>query len=311
MAVSFNTDSLNAMDPPADIRINGKTVQVSRPYRPALRDGEELVGRDREARMILAAWIGQPGFPPLAPLLVGEAGVGKNRLVYELARCTGKELYLFQGHEDITAEDLACAVRFSDDPSRKMDYILSPLATAMCRGAICFIDEIGKLRSRALAPLVSVLDERRYLDSNLLGERIAAHAGFRFVAATNTVDLAGDTMPEFIRSRLRPLIEVDFPSREEIDRMVRARFPRLGRLDREADRLQSHFWRLWRKERGEAPPTPRDTLYLFGLTLSLADAEGVPPDRALSSGEALPAAVPTREHMEIAFRQLFSMKVTG
>jgi len=27
-----------------------------------------------------------------------------------------------------------------------MDYVLSPLVTAMLEGAICFIDEIGKIR---------------------------------------------------------------------------------------------------------------------------------------------------------------------
>jgi len=288
------------------LQINGKAVRASAPYRHVLRTDEELVGRDSEARMVLAAWVGQPGFPPLAPLLVGEAGVGKNRLIYELARCTGKDLYVFQGHEDVTAEDLVCAVRFSDDPHRKMDYILSPLATAMCRGAICFIDEIGKLRSRALAPLVSVLDERRYLDSNLLGERIMAHPGFRFVAATNTVDLAGNALPEFIHSRLRPRIDVGFPPREEIDRMVKTRFPRIGRLDRDSDRLLSLFWQLWRKERGDVPPSPRDTLYLFGLMLNLADADTASSDGSLSQEGDKSCANPTRKHLETAFQQLFA-----
>jgi MoxR-like ATPase len=294
------------MGQPAFLQINGKIVQVSSPYQPALRAEEELIGRDQEARMVLASWIGQPGFPPLAPLLVGEAGVGKNRLIYELARCTGKDLYVFQGHEDVTAEDLVCAVRFSDDSRRKMDYILSPLATAMACGGICFVDEIGKLRPRALAPLVSVLDERRYLDSNLLGERIMAHPGFRFVAATNTVDIAGNALPEFIHSRLRPRIDVGFPPREEIDRIVKTRFPRVGGLDRDSDRLLSLFWHLWRKERGDVPPSPRDTLYLFGLMLNLADADAASPDGSLSlEGGAIPAN-PTRKHLETAFQQLFA-----
>src|SRR3990172_5409621 len=140
------------MGQPSFLQINPKPVRASPPSHPALGVEDELIGRNQEARMVLASWIGQSGFPPLAPLLVGEAGVGKNRLIYELARCTGKNLYVFQGHEDVTAEDLVCAVRFSDDPLRKMDYILSPLATAMARGGICFIDEIGKLRPRAAPP---------------------------------------------------------------------------------------------------------------------------------------------------------------
>ena len=287
------------------ITLNAKIVQLSQAYRPTLDADEALIGRDQEGRMVLAAWIGQPGFPPLAPILVGDAGVGKNRLVYELARWTRKDLYVFQGHEDVTAEDLICAVRFSDDARRKMDYILSPLATAMLRGGICFIDEIGKMRPRALAPLVSVLDERRYLDSNLLGERILAHPGFRFIAATNSVDLAAEAMPEFLRSRLRPVIEMGFPPREEIDRIVQKRFPRLDQLNGDGSKLLSQFWSLWREARGEVPPSPRDTLYLFGLMLNVADAEAAAPKRAPALDGPVAPLPPTREHLEIAFRQLF------
>ncbi|MCM8594976.1 AAA family ATPase [Accumulibacter sp.] len=292
---------------PATVKLNSKSVFLSQPYQPALADTDELVGRLDESRDVLAAWVAQPRFPRLCPLLVGDAGVGKNRLVYELARYTDKELYILQGHEDVTAEDLTCAVRFSDDAERKMDYVLSPLATAMLRGGICFIDEIGKLRPRALAPLASVLDERRYLDSVLLGERIHAHRGFAFIAATNGSDLVGGTLPEFIGSRLRPVIEVGYPSRAEIDEIVRRRFPRLERPAPASDRLISRFWQLWRDERGDQPPSPRDTLYLFGLMLNLVDAEGAPPGEVLLEAPAAPAP-PDMRHLEAAFRRLFGRK---
>ena len=124
--------------------IGGKTVQASQPYRPGATHLGELVARDEEMRMVVAAWMGGCHALPLSPLLLGEPGVGKNRLVYELARRTGKNLFVFQGHEDVTAEDLACMVRFSDDPEKKMDYVISPLVTAMKTGGICFIDEIAK-----------------------------------------------------------------------------------------------------------------------------------------------------------------------
>ena len=251
--------------------------------------------------MVLAAWMGQPSLPPLAPLLVGEPGVGKNRVVYELARCTQKPLFVMQGHEDITAEDLVCAVRFSDDPGRKMDYILSPLATAMQCGGICFIDEIGKLRPRALAPLASVLDERRYLDSTLLGERIHAHPGFRFVAATNTVDIDGDALPDFMHSRLRPLIEVGYPSRGELDQIIKTRFDRVGQ---DGEELLNRFWELWGEHLVDTPPSPRDTIYLFGLTLSLADAETVDDLQQQPASEKV-FAQPQTKHLEEAFQQLF------
>jgi len=244
---------------------------------------------------------------PLSPLLVGEPGVGKNRLVYELARVTRKELYIVQGHEDVTPEDLVCAARMSDDLERRVDYILSPLATAMLRGGICFLDEIGKLRPRALAPLASVLDDRRYVDSVLLGERVHAHPGFRFVAATNSVDLESGMIPEFVRSRLRPMIEVPLPSRKEMDEIVRTR---VARLAPSVDVALDHFWRLWQREKKPAPPSARDVICLFGLALSLADAEASrTPDRV----DLTPfgASVLRPRHLEGAFRQLFGAKVRG
>ena len=177
-----------------EIVMGGKSVLVSQPYAPDRSCLPEFVGRDEELKLIAAAWMGGRHSLPLSPLLLGDPGVGKNRLVYELARLTGRNLYIFQGHEDVTAEDLACAVRFSDNPDKKMDYILSPLVAAMHMGGIYFIDEIGKIRPRALALLVSVLDERRYIDSTLLGERVYADRNFRFIAATNTTDFDIDVV---------------------------------------------------------------------------------------------------------------------
>lgn len=287
--------------------LNSKSVLLSQPYCPTLPPDDEVVGRTDEARMVLAAWIARARFPRLSPLLVGDAGVGKNRLVYEIARYTGKDLFIMLGHEDMRADDLCCAVRFSDDPQRKMDYVLSPLATAMLQGGICFIDEIGKLRAGALAPLASVLDERRYLDSVLLGERIVAHPGFAFIAATNTTDLLGDVLPEWIGSRLRPVIEIGHPSRSEIDQIVRQRFGSTERPVPQGDKLLSRFWQLWRDRRGEIPPSPRDTLYLFGLMLNLADAEAAAPGDFLFTAPE-PAAPPQVKHLELAFDRLFGNK---
>lgn len=249
------------------LTIGNKAVFVSEPYRAA---AAPLVGRRAELELITAAWIAGKHGLPLSPLLLGEPGVGKNRLVYELARRTGKDLYIFQGHEDATAEDLACAVRFSDDPGRKMDYVVSPLVTAMALGGIGFVDEIGKVRPRALALLVSVLDDRRYIDSTLLGARVAAHPGFRFIAATNTADLEGNALPEFIRSRLRPVVAVGYPPREELDELVRSRYPS---LQAQCGPLSDCFWDLWRRGGADAPPTPRDVVHVFDPALSLADFE--------------------------------------
>jgi MoxR-like ATPase len=293
---------------PQKLQIGSKNVFASQPYIvPRITD---LVGRTEELELITAAWLAGTGQMPLAPLLLGEPGVGKNRVVYEVARRAGKELYIFQGHEDVTAEDLACAVRFSDDLERKMDYVASPLVTAMIRGGICFIDEIAKIRPRALALLVSVLDERRYIDSTLLGERVQAHEGFRFIAATNTADLEGNAMPEFLRSRMRPLIPVGYPAREEIDSIVRSLHPRLGA---QAGSLLDIFWLEWERSGSKSPPSPRDAIYAFNLAISLADFESIGGWEQLS-GHAEPFRVPAGavqdgmqpRHLQRAMSELFA-----
>jgi MoxR-like ATPase len=295
------------------ILIGNKMVWPSDPYRPSRSLMTEFVGRDHEMRLITAAWMAGRRSPPLAPLLVGEPGVGKNRLVYELAHRTARELYIFQGHEDVTAEDLACAVRFSDTADSKMDYVISPLVTAMHRGGIYFIDEIGKIRPRALALLVSVLDERRYIDSSLLAERVLAHPGFRFIAATNTGEI--NALPEFIRSRTRPVIQVGYPPRQEIDQIIARQFPG---LQQRLQQLLDVFWALWEKQTKDGrPPSPRDAIHLFGLATSMSDFDRLGGDiRFDSSGKDDPfplesdAEAPDMEtaHLERAFQELFHQR---
>lgn len=251
------------------MKINNKTVQLSEPYNARMSD---LIGREHEMKKILSAWISGGATLPLSPLLLGDAGIGKNRIVYECAGMCSKELYIIQGHEDVSAEDLICTVRFSDDPNKKMDYIVSALVTAMVRGAVCFIDEIAKIRLRALAPLASVLDERRYIDSNILGERIYAHPGFRFIAATNSIDLESGLLPDFIRSRMRPVIKIGHPQREEIDMIVKSQF---HALQCNGNSLLDKFWELWGERCKDKPPTPRDSIYIFGFAFNLANFEAI------------------------------------
>lgn len=251
------------------IQLNNKLVWASEPFKPNTSIMSSFVGREQEMELIMASWIGGSHNLPLSPLLVGEPGVGKNRIVYELARFTGRDLYLFQGHEDITAEDLACTVRFSDDTANLMEYVLSPLVCAMLNGGIFFLDEIGKIRPRALALLVSVLDERRYIDSTLLCERIFAHPGFRFIAATNTGEVG--LLPEFIRSRMRPVIKIGYPPRQEIEEIIQKQFStRMENLNG----LVERFWYIWdKKSTSGTPLTPRDAIAVFSMASSISDFE--------------------------------------
>lgn len=293
------------------IKLNNKLVWPSEPYKPNPALMPAFVGREKEMEMIMASWIAGSHTLALSPVLVGEPGVGKNRIVYELARFTNRELFIFQGHEDVTAEDLACTVRFSDDKANLMEYVLSPLVCAMLNGGIFFLDEIGKIRPRALALLVSVLDERRYIDSTLLGERIFAHPGFRFIAATNMGEIT--LLPEFIHSRMRPVIKVGYSPRQEIEGIILRQFKyRMKNLVA----LVERFWFVWDNLTSDKkPPTACDAIAVFSMAMNISDFEFRNGPEKLHVGNKTEifsldcdnnSLTVSYEHLEKAIRELFS-----
>lgn len=276
---------------------SGKEVLASAAYSPRHIDSSRFVGRDVEKQMVVAAWMGCQQSPPLSPILIGHPGVGKNRLVYEIAREAASPLYVMQGHEDLTPEDLACAVRFQDEGKGGMQYVISPLVTAMRCGGICFLDEIGKIRPRSLALLVSVLDERRYIDSTLLGERVEAHPQFRFIAATNVGEL--ELLPDFIRSRLRPVIEVTPPGREEIEQMVEGFLPEASAREETLDA----FWELWSEKK--TVPSPREAIQHFAIASSLGQMSDGSGNATWQLAEPVQSVRnPDKSSLETAFNHL-------
>jgi len=252
------------------VAIGKKLVWARKPYLPDDTSLIDFVGREEELKMVGAAWISNSLSQPLAPLLVGAPGCGKNRIVFEMAKRMGLDLYVCQGYENITAEELACSLLPADEGNGRIEYLISTLATAMFKGGICFIDEIGKFPGKALALLASVLDDRRYIDLDLIGERIHAHPQFRFVAATNSEDMEG--LPDFVRSRLFPLIRVDKPEPEMINSIIKHQFPS---QQQSMAKLLNSFWSLWDKNcyEGESP-SPRDVIQIFSLAAKLADYDG-------------------------------------
>jgi len=168
-----------------------------------------------------AAWDASGGDDlPLAFRLVGPPGVGKNATVYALAARRQQPLYIVQGHEEVTAEDLVvCATVASGG---QVSYIASPLLAAMLEGGICFIDEIAKMRPRALAPLSSVLDERRSISSALLGMTFKAHPDFRFCAAYNPTDADAFDLAPWLRRRTLPELDVPVPNLKIIEKIINA-----------------------------------------------------------------------------------------
>lgn len=279
-------------------QINGKKVQLSLPY---IAPGSPLIGRERELDHLMASFmrISDTAVEPYFPLLLGEPGVGKNKLVYTLTQLCRQDLYILQGTEDVSGEDLICITRLSDDPDKKIDYILSPLATAMVRGSVFYLDELGKIRHKALAPLASLLEERGYIDSVVLGERIEARPGFRFIAASNPSDFEREVLPSFMRSRVRPVIKMGNLNRQEIEQIIRSRY-RL--LLEDGKVIYKRFWDLWNEKKKTQMLNPRDSLQIVGHAIQLAhvrDWRSNPADYLEYKGISFPIR---KEHLEAAFQ---------
>ena len=102
----------------------------------------------------------------------------------------------------------------------RIEYVGSKLLAAMLEGGIVFFDEIGKVPSRSLALLASVLDNRRTLDSVLAGFTVKAHGDFRFCAALNDADAATFGLPGFIDERTRPEFKMGYPPIDELLEIV-------------------------------------------------------------------------------------------
>lgn len=208
------------------VEIEGRTVKMPLPV-----EGNELsrfsfVGREDIIDKTLAAWASLNGGAPLNFRLYGPPGVGKNAIVYELARLLNKELYIMSGNDELDAEDIACAP--SMESNGRIVYDASPLFAAMRRGGILFFDEIGKATAAALDPLASVLDDRRTLVSTRAGLTIRARDGFLFCCALNDTEEEGIGLPPFLDERTRPAISVGYPSPELMADILKSRFREEG-----------------------------------------------------------------------------------
>jgi len=186
----------------------------------------KFVGREQELQLCRAAFGVDSEYrldqtlQPLHFRLEGAPGVGKNEIVYEMARQLAKSenlpFYSVQGHEEMTPEDLCLLV--VPDPAQQglsLQLRASPLATALYEGGCFFFDEINRVPARALSPLASVLDDRRTLYSATTGITMkprddTARRRFRFCCALNPgLGKAGlGVLPDYIEERTLPSIQI-------------------------------------------------------------------------------------------------------
>jgi MoxR-like ATPase len=243
---------------------------------------KKFIGREKELRLCRAAWAvnstGNRFIPNLQPLnfrLEGPPGVGKNEIVYEILRNISQEhkvpFYSIQGHEEMTPEDLSILLAPSGSSRSSTDLILraSPLATAIYEGGIFFFDEINRVPEKALSPLASVLDGRKYIYSAMTGVKIEpkdekARSSFRFCCALNpgVSDAGQGVLPDYIEQRTLPSLKVDYHSVDQLLEIILGAVP---------EREYSESFKNWYFEKNRRSISTRQALTIINYAVNLSD----------------------------------------
>jgi MoxR-like ATPase len=204
---------------PNRVEMDGVALRLAHPDELPLR----WVGQAEVLEQLLAAWfVVDERDLPLNPRLIGKPGVGKTTLAYAAGRALGREVYIFQATMDTRPEDLIVTPVVGG--VGEIQYVASPLVTAMVRGGVCILDEGNRMSEKSWASLAPLLDARRYVESIVAGVKIPAHPDFRICATMND-DASTFEIPEYIHSRLQPQILLEFPERDEELEILRENLP--------------------------------------------------------------------------------------
>lgn len=189
-------------------------------------EGDMWVGRKEIYRYLTAAWIKTgPQERSMTPVLVGEPGNGKTYLAIVVASSFKRPVNVLNCTSDMRPEDLIITPVIASN--HQIIYRASPLVAAMITGGTCILDEASRMNEKCWASLASLLDDRGYVESTIAGVKIQAHPEFRFVATMNH-DPSTYTLPQYIESRLKPIITVKRPKNQEIIDIVSRQVPYAG-----------------------------------------------------------------------------------
>jgi MoxR-like ATPase len=201
------------------IHIDGREIFLMEPENNEM----DFTIRPEPMRQLFAAWVLiDSNDLPLHPRIVGRPGSGKTSIGMSAAKEMGLPLYIFQATQDTRPEDLIITPVIADEG--KIKYVASAVVSAVVKGGVCIIDEGNRMSEKSWASLASLLDHRRTVYSIIAGVKIKAHPNFRFCTTMNE-DASTFDIPEYIESRLQPVIHIDFPFIEEEIEILKKNVP--------------------------------------------------------------------------------------
>src|SRR5262249_208248 len=130
------------------VEIEGVTIFLAHPDELPMK----WIGQQELLLQLHACWrLIDERDVPLSPRLIGKPGVGKTKVAYAAGKMLNRDVYIFQATMDTRPEDLLITPVVADD--RKIQYVASPVVSAMITGGVAILDEGNRMSEKSWASL--------------------------------------------------------------------------------------------------------------------------------------------------------------
>lgn len=146
-------------------------------------------------------------------LLEGVPGVAKTTMTKALSDTIQADFKRIQGTPDIIPKDIV-GYTYEDDADKRIKISKGPVFTN-----ILLIDELNRMQPRTMSALLETLEERQV---SLGGQDLKLPKPFIAFATQNPLKIEGtEPLPKVLADRFIMKIDVDYPSMEEEQSMLR------------------------------------------------------------------------------------------